>query len=164
MITSFKPIVGNNCKILILGSMPSIESLRRQEYYAFKRNQFWKIMFELLGKSISNSYETKKQLLLDNNIALWDVLKSCDREGSLDSNIKNEVVNDFSNFFKQYPSIEYVLFNGTKAESSFKKHVGFNTFKSLRYHRLPSTSPANTVKYDEKFKVWQETINSIRSI
>lgn len=154
MITCFEPIADKHCEILILGSMPGGESLRQQQYYAFKRNQFWKIIFELFDEEYSDDYEVKKQTILKHHIALWDVLKSCEREGSLDSNIKNEDANDFQNFFKKYPNIKHVFFNGTKAQQSFKRYIGFDTFPQLEYTLLPSTSPAHTIKFQKKLEDW----------
>mgnify|MGYP001601729127 FL=1 len=95
MVEGFEPIIDENCEILILGTMPGAESLIKQEYYAFERNQFWRIIFSIFGKEIADNYESKKVVLLNNNIAIWDVLASCDRENSSDSNIRNAVVNDF---------------------------------------------------------------------
>ncbi|MBU3206980.1 DNA-deoxyinosine glycosylase [Clostridium algidicarnis] len=96
MIEGFDPIIDKNCEILILGTMPGKVSFKKQEYYALKRNQFWKVIFSIFGEDMDDdNYESKKALLLNNKIAIWDVLKSCDRENSSDSNIKNPVVNDF---------------------------------------------------------------------
>lgn len=154
MITCFEPVADKNCRILILGSMPGAESLRQQQYYAFERNQFWKIIFKLFDEEFSHDYETKRKIILKHNISLWDVLKSCEREGSLDSNIKNESVNDFKDFFKECPNISHVFFNGTKAQQSFKTHVGFDKFPHLEYVLLPSTSPAHTIKFEKKLEAW----------
>jgi len=155
MIKCFEPIVDDNARLLILGSMPGKESLRQQQYYAYKRNQFWKILFEVFQEDLTDNYTKKKELLYRHHIGLWDVLKSCEREGSLDSNIRNEQVNDFKGFFSNYPSIKYVVFNGSKAISSFKKHVGFELLSNFEYYQLPSTSPANTKPYEEKIRQWK---------
>lgn len=155
MINCFEPIIDNKSKILILGSMPSVESLNRQEYYAFKRNQFWKILHNLFKKELDESYEDKVKFLLKHNIALWDVLKVCERKGSLDSDIRNEETNDFDKLFKDFPNIEHVIFNGAKAYNSFKKHIGFNIKAGIKYYKLPSTSPAYTKKFQLKFEEWK---------
>jgi len=84
MVTSFEPIVDKNCKVLILGTMPGEISLQKQQYYANKQNQFWKIIYSLFNKDVEDDYEKRKIFLLDHHIAIWDVLKSCDREGSRD--------------------------------------------------------------------------------
>lgn len=155
MIRCFEPIIDDDARLLIVGSIPGEESLRQQMYYAHKRNQFWKIIFEVFGGMPTDNYKEKKEFLHRHFIGLWDVLKSCEREGSLDSNIKNEQVNDFKSFFLRYPNIKYVVFNGSKAESSFKKHVGFQLISNLQHFQLPSTSPANTISYEKKLNQWR---------
>ncbi|TCO72678.1 DNA-deoxyinosine glycosylase [Marinisporobacter balticus] len=161
MIRCFEPIVDSQCKLVILGSMPGEESLKQQQYYAFKRNQFWKMIYLIFGEVLSDDYNEKKSFLLKHNIALWDVLKNCEREGSLDSKIKNETANDFEGFFNRYPNLKYVSFNGTKAYHSFKKYVGFDLKSNLEYFQLPSTSPANTQRLEEKIKAWERIKNLV---
>jgi hypoxanthine-DNA glycosylase len=141
---SFPPISAVNAEILILGTMPGLKSLEMNQYYGHQQNNFWKFMFLLLKEDFSNDYEIKKALLLKNNIALWDVLQFCDRIGSLDSAIKNEVANDFESFLKEHSHIKAILFNGQKAASLFKKHISLP--QSYQLHTLPSTSPANASK------------------
>ncbi len=102
VIRSFPPIINSRSRVLILGSMPGIKSLQAQEYYAHPQNQFWKIMTALLGFELPLTYMHKKKMLLKNNIALWDVIASCRREGSLDSNIRHIRLNDFEGLFKKY--------------------------------------------------------------
>jgi len=144
---SFLPVAISNAEILILGSIPSVKSLEQQQYYGHPRNTFWWIMGEIFGFDYTLEYELRKSHLLKHNIALWDVLKQCERQGSLDSAIVAESIeaNDFSAFFAEHLHIKRVLFNGTKAESEFKKRVipilGAN-FTDIEYYRLPSTSPA----------------------
>lgn len=151
---SFAPIADNSCRVLILGSMPGEESLRLQQYYGHPRNAFWRIICEGLH---NESYEQKCSYLLDHNIALWDVLQSAERKGSLDSAIKNEVPNELDNFLKQYKNITHIFFNGGKAKNSFRKY-----FTDL-YHRynctqLPSTSPAYTIPFEKKKELWHEAL------
>ncbi|MCF6365655.1 MAG: DNA-deoxyinosine glycosylase [Bacteroidales bacterium] len=150
---SFPSIVKPDAKILILGTMPGKTSLEINEYYGYKHNVFWKIMFELFEIEYSNNYKIKKSLLKNNNIALWDTLKYCERKGSLDSNIKNEEINDFNVFFSEARNIKAVLFNGKSAYNFYKKHIGFND--DFRYYSLPSTSPANaSMNFETKLKHW----------
>lgn len=157
---SFKPIANKNAKILILGTMPGKKSLEMQEYYAYKYNVFWKIMFKLLNTEFSENYKTKQKLLKDNKIALWDSLQYCIREGSADANIKGEVPNDFETFYTEHSEIRAVFFNGTAAAKFYKKYVGFN--ENLKFYVLPSTSPANaSMRFEEKLKKW-EIINTVR--
>lgn len=150
---AFPPLADNNSKILLLGTMPGEESLRRQQYYGNKNNHFWRLIFALFNEPFSEDYEYKKSLLLKSRIALWDVIQSCEGEGSLDSNIQNEQVNDFSCFYRKYPSITHVVFTSKKAEAFYKKYVGFENYKS--YITLPSPSPANArMTFDDKLTAW----------
>ncbi|MEN2776612.1 DNA-deoxyinosine glycosylase [Acetivibrio clariflavus] len=163
MINSFEPIVNKNCKILILGTMPGVQSLKRHEYYGNDRNAFWKIIFSLFQQKLSNDYEQKKEFLLKNRIALWDVLKACNREGSLDNDIKDPIPNNFASFFKQYPNIEAVYFNGEPAEKFYRRLVGVKN-SDIFFHRLPSTSPSNAVKFEEKLKYWKPILLMLKGI
>lgn len=159
MINSFNPIVSDSCEKLILGTMPGEESLRKQEYYGFGRNHFWKIIFTLFNKELSNNYKQKTELLLQNNIALWDVLKSCERETSSDSKIRNPIANDFNTLFTNYPNIKSIYFNGKTAEALFKRHV-IKNINAERYKMtvLSSTSPANAIKFEVKLESWKQLL------
>lgn len=151
---SFSPISSPDSNILILGTMPGTKSLELNQYYGHSQNNFWKFMFTIFNEDPSTDYETKKSLLLKNKIALWDVLQYCDRVGSLDSAIKNEIANDFETFLKQHPQIKTILFNGQKAAAFFKKYVHLkNTYTLIT---LPSTSPANASKsFQSKLDEWK---------
>ncbi|MDC7125845.1 MAG: DNA-deoxyinosine glycosylase, partial [Spirochaetales bacterium] len=127
---SFKPLINKNSKLLILGSMPGEDSLKFQEYYGHSRNQFWRIMSAITNKNLLTDYETKKLLLLDSHIALWDVIANCERSGSLDINIKNETPNNIPDILMKYTKIDAIAFNGQKAASSFKKAFGFELLRS----------------------------------
>jgi len=116
-IYSFPPIEDTSAKTLILGSMPGKASLEAQQYYAHPRNRFWQILGELLGTEASRSYEERVYTLKQSHIAVWDVLQSCTRSSSLDSDIRHAVPNDFKGFFATHPHITHIFFNGTKAES-----------------------------------------------
>lgn len=162
MIYSFEPIIDENCKILILGTMPGVQSLRKQEYYGNKQNAFWRIIYSLFGKEPAVDYNEKKKFILDHKIALWDVLEACDREGSLDSDIKNPKANDFVSLFNDYPGIKSVYFNGSPAETLFKRYAKAKLIKvDLKYHRLPSTSPAYTAGFSEKFDKWKMVLEDL---
>jgi len=154
LLTSFPPILDARSRILILGSMPGVESLRLQQYYANPRNQFWKILYELFNTQVSQDYTEKVSFIMSKQIAVWDVIGTCYRQGSLDSKIREEKVNDFSALFKTYPAIKTVLFNGGKAHETYKKWIGFDTIPNLTFHKLTSSSPANTKKYEEKLREW----------
>lgn len=154
LVSSFKPIIDKHSRILILGSMPGVESLRLQQYYGNPRNQFWRMLYEILEAEPSQVYEEKISFIKSKKIALWDVIENCYREGSLDSNIREEKVNNFNNLFKAYCNLKVVLFNGGKAYASYKKWIGFATMPNLTFHKLTSSSPANTKKYDDKLREW----------
>ncbi len=167
-ITGFQPIANKSAEILILGSMPSETSLLTQQYYAHPRNAFWLIMFNLFNKptAIDNpSYQQKKKLLLQNNIAIWDVLQSCERKGSLDSAIKMDSIkaNDFYTFLTLHGNIKRVCFNGAKAETVYNKHVLPDikiSFEYLQYLKLPSTSPAYAaMSIQQKMILWAQGLS-----
>lgn len=150
---SFLPISTADAKILILGTMPGTKSLEMNQYYGQNQNNFWKFMFTIFNQDFSNDYETKKALLIKNKIAVWDVLQYCERVGSLDSAIKNEIANDFEAFLKQHSNIKTILFNGQKAAAFFKKYVHLD--KTYHLLTLPSTSPANASKsFQSKLDEW----------
>lgn len=119
MLESFKPIAAKGCRVLILGTMPGAESLRRQQYYAFERNHFWRLMFEIFLEEYSEDYHTRTTLLKEHHIALWDVLKHCERETSSDTKIRNPEPNDFKMLLQQHTDIRHIFFNGKKAEELF---------------------------------------------
>lgn len=154
LLSSFFPIIDEHSRVLILGSMPGVESLRLQQYYANPRNQFWKIIYSLFNSEPNPNYEERISFIKSNKIAVWDVIGTCYREGSLDSNIREEKVNDFSALFEAYPNLKTVLFNGGKAYETYKKWIGFGTIPNLTFHKLTSSSPANTKKYEEKLREW----------
>uniref|UniRef100_UPI00374DC9C5 DNA-deoxyinosine glycosylase n=1 Tax=Flavobacterium sp. TaxID=239 RepID=UPI00374DC9C5 len=122
-LNSFPPISTIDAKILILGTMPGTQSLMLNQYYGHNRNAFWKLIFSIFEEPFSSVYETRKNILLKNKVAVWDVLSVCVRIGSLDSAIKQEVPNDFNAFLAAHPEIKYIFFNGQKAAQYFKKHV-----------------------------------------
>lgn len=156
---SFAPQINKKSKILILGSMPGIKSLEMQQYYAHPQNRFWKVLGELCAKDLYNSdYETRIQTLLNNNFALWDVLKYCERDGSLDSNITKEIPNDIPNLLNENSQIEKILLNGNKAYTVFKKY--FPEFlKQYKCYKMPSTSPANArFSLGDLYKIWSKTV------
>lgn len=163
-IYSFKPIENIDAEILILGTMPGCASLSAGQYYAHKQNTFWRIMSELLKLDVSSLYEVKVQAVKSARIAVWDVLQSCIREGSLDSMIDADtlITNDFYTFFQLHRKITHVFFNGAKAESYFIRHVLPSINKgSLTFVRLPSTSPANAaMSYARKLDAWRVILDS----
>ncbi len=158
-IESFPPIIGPNARILILGSIPGAASLAANEYYAHPRNLFWRIITDLLDTGPLLDYSSKTQALIAAQIAVWDVMKSCYRPGSLDAAIDKQsiVANDFISLFKNNPQLRQVFFNGATAEQSFRRLV-LPDLKCLplSLQRLPSTSPAHAaMSYQQKLAQWK---------
>jgi double-stranded uracil-DNA glycosylase len=160
----FEPIEDRNAKVLILGSMPGNASLAANQYYAHAQNAFWRITSQLLWFGLASPYEMRVQALKSSQIALWDVLQSCVREGSLDAMIEpdTQVANDFPAFFKTHANITHVFFNGTKAEHYFMRHVLKNIANnSISFMRLPSTSPANAaMTFEQKLSAWRAIVEA----
>lgn len=159
-VRGFPPIADAGARVLILGTMPSAASLRARQYYAHPQNAFWRIAGAILGFDAASAYAARKSFLRANDIALWDVLRSCAREGSLDSAIdaRTIVPNDFRRFFRAHPLVTRVCFNGARAAELFARHVqpGLPAPASLEYLRLPSTSPANaSVPWKGKLRAWK---------
>ncbi|MCK5361170.1 MAG: DNA-deoxyinosine glycosylase [Gammaproteobacteria bacterium] len=167
MLSGFEPVVQDNCRVLILGSMPGVASLQKQQYYAHPRNAFWAIISELLSIEDNKTYEQRCCLLKNSGVAVWDVLKACRRPGSLDSNIEpaSESANDFERLLIENKSIRAVFFNGAAAERLYRKHVlklVNSKHPELVYHCLPSSSPAYaSMTYEEKLKHWHKIIEYI---
>jgi hypoxanthine-DNA glycosylase len=140
--------------------MPGKESLRQRQYYAHPGNAFWKIVGEILGFDAGGNYDARASSLSAAGIALWDVLKSCTRESSLDSDIDNDtiVLNDFASFFASHPQIRRICFNGAKAEQLYHRHVLklMGSRPEMEYVRLPSTSPAHAaITFEDKLRAWR---------
>jgi hypoxanthine-DNA glycosylase len=158
-VRSFAPVADTQATRLILGSMPGVASLRAGQYYAHPRNLFWRIICELLGVDRETSYPGRVEALTAAGIAVWDVLKSCSRPGSLDAAIvrRSAVPNDFARFFASHPRLRRVYFNGAAAELWYRRRVlpGL-PHGTLAYQRLPSTSPAHAaLTYAEKLAAWR---------
>jgi hypoxanthine-DNA glycosylase len=155
-IQSFPFSADRNSRVLILGSMPGKESLRRQQYYAHPRNLFWEIMGELFGAGRELPYEERLAVLRKNGVALWDVAHTCRRKGSLDANMTDVAANDFEALFAAAPEIHTVFFNGQTAAALFRKLVPPTLDRELKLVTLPSTSPANaSVSPVNKKAVWR---------
>ena len=164
-IKSFDPIAHESCTVLILGTMPGNQSLEQNQYYGHPDNIFWDIMFRVLQPSVdeqeidSFTYANKEKLLLQNDIALWDVLQYCNRSGNLDSKIRNEIKNDFETFFARHSKVEKLIFNGQKAEKYFD-----SCFKHLIEQHgltkiiLPSTSSSHSLNAFKKLRQWRAAI------
>ncbi len=143
--SSFAPAIDERCRILILGSMPGVRSLAEAQYYAHPYNRFWPVMAALCRRPAAPSdYAQRLRMLNESGFALWDVLKFCQRNGSLDSAITGEEPNDLPSLVARYPLIRRIAFNGGKARSAYKKYFPKLWENSnIEYVALPSTSPAN---------------------
>ncbi len=164
MCRGFPPVVGRNPRVLILGSMPGRESLRLRQYYAHPRNAFWDVMALITGVSKTAPYALRCEGLRRVGVALWDVCRRCVRKSSLDSDIKQPESNDFVSFFKDFPSIHTVVFNGATAERLFHRLVApvlWTTECPITLLRAPSTSPANArMSVADKISVWQKLLTN----
>ena len=140
--------------------MPSKASLRAQQYYAHPQNAFWRIAGEIFGFDAQATYRTRASALAASRVALWDVLKSCTRASSLDSDIVSASIapNDLENFLAHHPRIRRICFNGAKAEELYMRHVRplLDDRPDMKYLRLPSTSPAHaSVPFAKKLRAWR---------
>jgi hypoxanthine-DNA glycosylase len=157
----FLPVIDDHTCVLFLGSFPSIASFEQSFYYAHPRNLFWPIIEELFEVSLQNN-EAKRKFCLEKGIGLWDVIGSCERRNSSDTNLNNCILNDFAKLLHDYPNIKAIGFTGRKAYDLFQKH-----YKDLRIEKvlLPSTSPAHaTMKKEEKVKKYREFIISYLAV
>ena len=154
-----EPLYDKNSKILILGSFPSQKSREQGFFYGHPQNRFWKVLAAVYNEKLPESTDEKKVFLLKNHIAVWDVIKSCDIEGSSDSSIKNVVPNNLSELLNQ-AQIKNIYVNGKKAEQLYKKYIEKTINKKAIC--LPSTSPANAAWTLEKLiDAWKEKLVSI---
>ena len=152
------PIIDTDTRILILGSLPSDESIRKQQYYGNPVNDFWRLISKVIGEDITTlDYSTRVVKLQEYKIGLWDVLFAGEREGSMDSNIKNEDINDFSNLNSIAPNLRLICFNGKKAgefEQVFREY-------GIETKVLPSSSGANRRNSKIRIMEWQSIAYSI---
>lgn len=157
MLTGLPPLVSSRTRLLILGSFPGVASLAAQQYYGHPQNHFWKILQAIWPsfpmETGAKSYQIRSDWLLSRQLGVWDVYAACEREGSLDSRIRNPVVNDFAQILQQCPALEAVAHNGGE---SFK-HARHTMLLGLPVYKLPSTSPANASwSFERKLAAWRE--------
>ncbi len=158
-LKAFPPVAGESPRVLILGSMPGGESLRRGQYYAHPANAFWPLMGEILGFDPSAPYPERLERLKEAKIALWDVLESCVRPGSLDSAIREAKPNGFRKFFKVNSSISRIILNGGTAERLFLKNAAEYAPPGCLLLKAPSTSPAYaSLNFEGKLKAWRKLL------
>lgn len=150
---SFKPFADARSRILILGTMPGPEALRRGEFYGFPGNHFWKIMFRLFDVPETQDYQQKIELLRREHIALWDVIDSCWRLGAADNAIKNVKPNSIDKLIKRHKDIRTIFLNGKTAEKLYNRY--FADKIQIAAFTLPSTSPAHaSMSLDKKTREW----------
>lgn len=151
------PIADKNARILILGSLPSVLSLKKRQYYGNPHNHFWRMLYALFECMPDKEYENKKEFLLTKKIALWDSVAGAVNPGSLDATMKNVIPNDFDWFFSGHPFIGHIFFNGFKSEEVFRKYFP-SFYGSIPHTRLPSSSPIPTPQnrnFEEKLENWK---------
>lgn len=159
MLHTIAPIYDEYSKILILGSFPSVKSREEQFFYAHPQNRFWRLMANLLGREIPASIDEKRSLLLENGIALWDVIGSCDIDGSDDNSIRNVVPNDLSRILAT-AEIKHIYTNGGTAYKLYSKFCLPKT--GIPAEKLPSSSPANASYSLQKLtEAWKTVANSL---
>ena len=153
---TFDPVFDAESKILILGSFPSVKSRENNFFYGHPQNRFWKVMANVLDWNVPTTIEEKREMLLKNYVAVWDVIASCSIVGSSDTSIKDVVVNDFSRILEN-SKVERIYVNGGKAYELYHKYAEKVT--GIQAVKLPSTSPANAAWSLEKLtKTWKEII------
>ena len=157
-LAGLPPVVGAGTVVLVLGSFPGVASLRAQQYYAHPQNHFWRILQALWPQHVlpgPEDYAGRCVWLLARGLGLWDVYASCERQGSLDTAIRNAEVNDFAALAARCPSLRGIAHNGGESY----KHARHTATLGVAVHRLPSTSPANASwSFDRKLTAWAELL------
>lgn len=152
--TAFLPFIDSESEIIILGTFPSEKSLEKMEYYGNKQNQFWKLIYDVYETEYESVYSERLLFLKENKVALWDVFQSCERKGSLDSNIVHPEVNDFETLFANYPNLIRIVFSSKNAYNYYKKNVGNSYGKEILI--MPSTSGLYaSMNYNDKLEIWK---------
>ncbi len=161
------PLTCPDARVLILGSLPGDESIRQQQYYAHPQNQFWRMLAAVFDEPPCASYDGKRARLARHRIAVWDVLKSAERPGSLDTAIRNGVPNSILELIADHPSIRLIACNGQKAHGLLQRHFGHalsELQRPMSVAALPSTSPAATRAFDEKVAEWRALMTSTKPV
>jgi len=159
-LAGLPPIVDHRTRVLVLGSFPGVASLRAQQYYAHPQNQFWKILQALWPQHPLPGpapCERRCAWLLDRGLGVWDVYASCERDGSLDSAIRNAEVNDFAALKAHCPQLQLIVHNGGESFRHAKRVRASLGVAHFPLVKLPSTSPANaTWSFERKLGAWRE--------
>lgn len=158
LLHGLPPITGTAPRTLILGNMPSVLSLASGQYYGNPQNAFWRITAEVFGFDPAAGYEQRVDDLAGNDVAVWDVLRSARRAGSLDSAVERDsmVPNDLGAFLRTHPAIGLLVFNGAAAEANYRRLV--RDAPDVAAVRLPSTSPAHTLRFTDKLAQWRAAL------
>lgn len=165
----FPPVEPRRARILILGTLPSAESIRKGQYYAHPRNAFWPIVGELFGAGREWPYKKRLRMLAARGVMLWDVLRAAQRSGSLDSAIhpRRRAANDLAALLGRHPELEAIVFNGAPAEALFRRHAAKKCgarLAGVKLVRLPATSPAHASRtYAQKLAAWQAALEPFRT-
>jgi hypoxanthine-DNA glycosylase len=164
MLQGLPPLIDPSTRVLILGSFPGVKSLQTQQYYGHSQNNFWKLIFSIIFPVISassrqeicaSSYEIRSKALLKSGVGCWDVYASCEREGSLDSAIRNAQLNDLTSLKTRCPALQAIAHNGGESYS----HAKHTQALGLPVYKLPSSSPANASwSFERKLATWQEAL------
>ncbi len=155
-LQGLKPHVAADAKLLVLGSFPGVASLQAQQYYGHPRNQLWRLLGESLGLPLAQAdYESRLQLLLENQVGLWDVITETQRHGSLDSNIRDPLASDLLTLLAGLPALRTIAFNGGTAARIGLRQLG-PLAGQYRIFILPSSSPAFTLAYAGKLAQWRQ--------
>ncbi|MGA9373642.1 MAG: DNA-deoxyinosine glycosylase [Mycobacterium sp.] len=160
LLHGLPPLAGPEPRVLILGNMPSVMSLASGQYYGNPQNAFWRIAAAVFRFDAADPYDRRVDALLRHDVAVWDVLRSCRRVGSLDSAVERDsmVPNDLGTFLTAHPQIELLVFNGAAAQANYRRLV--RDAPAVATVRVPSTSPAHTMRFTDKLAQWREALNA----
>ena len=153
-IHSFPPIINATCTRLILGSIPGVASLEKQEYYGYTNNTFWRILFALYHEPLTDDYDEKRLFLLSHHIALWDVIGSCRREGSVGQPHSRRFPPTILHPFSALTPVSHA-FTSTEKKPILLIRKRLDSMLIVAYFRLPSTSPAHAVAFENKLDAWR---------
>lgn len=157
IIHPIRPVYNENSEILILGSFPSVKSREQGFFYGHPQNRFWKVIASVVKDNVPSSIEEKRRFLIRNKIAVWDVIESCDIEGSSDSSINNVIPNDLAPLLEN-SSVKRIYCNGAKAYELYSKYI--EPVLGIVAIKLPSTSPANAAwSLDKLIEEWRCAIS-----
>ena len=159
LLRGLAPVLDARTRLVVLGSFPSVASLRAQRYYAHPQNHFWKILAALWGESLTDMpYPQRIDRLLSHGLGVWDVYAACEREGSLDSAIRHAQLNDLPGLRERCPQLQAIAHNGGE---SFR-HARHTRALGLPVYRLPSTSPANASwSFERKLAAWRDVFGCL---